>query len=158
MTFELLTIFMIEPHQKSSIGFLICFWYCLVMLFGMLVGWQQKPTFSGLAYPSYVFYMLRRNGLARNILQKDIIYYFKYWGFSGIFTINDHISDNSIQINIRFTFTAHEYIIVYKYILLSNFRSILYIIYYIYIHTHTLVTPVLHSHNLFQLVFRDDCQ
>ena len=63
--------------------------------------------------------MLRRNGLAKSIIQKDIIYYFKYREFSGIFTINDHISDNSIQINIRFTFTVYEYIIVYKYILLS---------------------------------------
>ena len=34
----------------------------------------------------------------------------KYREFSGIFTINDHISDNSIQINIKFTFTVHEYI------------------------------------------------
>ena len=29
-------------------------------------------------------------------------------------------SDNSIQINIKFTFTIHEYIIVYEYILFSN--------------------------------------
>ena len=55
------------------------------------------------------------------VFQKYIIYYFKYREFSGIFTINDHISDNSIQINIRFTFTVYEYIISYKYILLSNF-------------------------------------
>ena len=33
----------------------------------------------------------------------------KYREFSGIFTINDHISDNSVQINIKFTFTVHEY-------------------------------------------------
>ena len=57
----------------------------------------------------------------KSIIQKDIIYYFKYREFSGIFTINDHISDNSIQINIKFTFTVYEYIIVYEYILLSNF-------------------------------------
>ena len=60
--------------------------------------------------------MLRRNGLAKSIIQKDIIYYFKYREFSGIFTINDHISDNSVQINIKFTFTAYEY---NEYILLS---------------------------------------
>ena len=66
--------------------------------------------------------MLRRNGLKKNyILQKGITYYFEYREFSGIFTINDHISDNSIQINIKFTFTVYEYIIVYEYILLSNF-------------------------------------
>ena len=53
------------------------------------------------------------------VLQKDI-HYFKYREFSGIFTINDHISDNSIQINIKFTFTVHEYVIVYEYILLST--------------------------------------
>ena len=29
-------------------------------------------------------------------------------------------SDNSEQINIKFTFTVYEYIIVYGYILLSN--------------------------------------
>ena len=49
------------------------------------------------------------------VLQKDI-HYFKYREFSGIFTINDHISDNSVQINIKFTFTAYEY---NEYILLS---------------------------------------
>ena len=47
-------------------------------------------------------------------------YYFKYGEFSGIFTINDNISDNSIQINIRFPFIVYEYKIVYEYILLSN--------------------------------------
>ena len=52
----------------------------------------------------------------KSIIQKDIIYYFKYREFSGIFTINDHISDNSVQINIKFTFTAYEY---NEYILLS---------------------------------------
>ena len=38
-------------------------------------------------------------------------------------------SDNSIQINIKFTFTIHEYIIVYEYILFSN---LIYIYIYIY--------------------------
>ena len=52
--------------------------------------------------------MLRRNGLAKNILQKDIIYYSKYRESSGIFTVNDHVSDNSIQINIKLTFTVYE--------------------------------------------------
>ena len=57
-----------------------------------------------------------------SIVLKDITYYFKYREFSGIFTINDHVSANSIQINIKFTFTvtAYEYIIVYECILLSN--------------------------------------
>ena len=64
----------------------------------------------------------------QSILQKDIIYYFKYRGFSGIFTINDHISDQSIQLNIKFTITVYEYIVVYEYILLSN---LIYIIYYL---------------------------
>ena len=36
--------------------------------------------------------------------------------FKTIFTINDHISDNSIQINIKFTFTVYEYVFVYEYI------------------------------------------
>ena len=35
-----------------------------------------------------------------------MIYYFKYRELSDIFTVNDQISDNSIQINyITFTFT-----------------------------------------------------
>ena len=72
-------------------------------------------------------------GWLKSILQKDVIYYFKYREFSGIFTINDHISDNSIQIKIKFTFTVYEYIIVYEYILLSNFMHMIYIYIYIYI-------------------------
>ena len=51
----------------------------------------------------------------KSILQKDII-----------FTINDHISDNSIQINIKFIFTIYEYTIVYE--------CIRYIYIYIYIY------------------------
>ena len=70
-------------------------------------------------------------------------------------------SDNSIQINIKFTFTVHEYIIVYEYILLSNF---IYIYIYIYITnfvlfvycnivaTHTYDGHISHSHDLFQVV------
>ena len=46
-----------------------------------------------------------------------------------MFTINDHISDNSIQIKIKFTFTVYEYITAYEYILLSN---LIYIYIYIY--------------------------
>ena len=70
-------------------------------------------------YPSYVFNMIRRNGLVKNIFQKDITYYSKYREFSGMCTINDHISDNSVHINIKFTFTMYEYIIVYEYIQFS---------------------------------------
>ena len=66
----------------------------------------------------------------KSILQKDkIIYYFKYREFSGIFTINDHIFDNSVQINIKFTFTVYEYTIVYEYIRLPNFMHTSYTIY-----------------------------
>ena len=43
------------------------------------------------------------------ILQKDKIYFFKKREFEGIFTTNNHIFYNSIQINI---------IIVYEYIIL----------------------------------------
>ena len=65
----------------------------------------------------------------KNLLQKDRTHYFKYPEFSGIFTINDHISDTSIQINIKVIFTVYEYIIIYQYILLSN-------VIYIYICYH----------------------
>ena len=73
-----------------------------------------------------------------SILQRDIIDYFKYQEFSSIFTIKDHISDNSIQINIKFTFTVYEYTTLYEYILLFNYIYIyiykyIYIIYIIYI-------------------------
>ena len=65
--------------------------------------------------------MFTMNGLAKNIFQKDITYYSKYQEFSGIFKMNDHISDNSIQISIKFTFTVYEFINVDEYILLSFF-------------------------------------
>ena len=70
----------------------------------------------------------------KSIIQRDIIYYFKYQEFSGMFAINN--SDNSIQINIKF-FTVYEYKIEHEYILLSNLVS--------------------HSNNLFQLVLLDHC-
>ena len=57
----------------------------------------------------------------KSILQKDIIYYFKYREFSGIFAIKYRIFDNSMQINIKFTFTVYEYMLYIMYI-------------YIYIH------------------------
>ena len=57
--------------------------------------------------------MLRRNGLAKKYITERYnillqIYCFKYREFLGIFTINDHISDNSIQFNIKFTFTLYK--------------------------------------------------
>ena len=58
-------------------------------------------------------------------------------------TINDHISDNSIKMNIKFTFTVYEYLIVYEYILLSNliyiyilYICVLYILYIFYIYKY----------------------
>ena len=58
-------------------------------------------------------------------------------------TINDHISDNSIKKNIKFTFTVYEYLIVYEYILLSNliyiyilYIYVLYILYIFYIYKY----------------------
>ena len=58
-------------------------------------------------------------------------------------TINDHISDNSIKMNIKFTFTVYEYLIVYEYILLSNliyiyilYIYVLYILYIFYIYKY----------------------
>ena len=57
----------------------------------------------------------------KSILQKDITYYFKYREFSGIFTIHDHISENSIQLNIKYAMyvnisLSHIYIYIYIYI------------------------------------------
>ena len=64
------------------------------------------------------------------ILQNYKIYYFKYQEFWGVYTINNHVSDNSIQININSTVIVCEYIIVslnynkyiYKYIY-KNLKS-----------------------------------
>ena len=81
--------------------------------------------------------MLRRNGLAKNILQKDIIYYFKYRELSGVFTINYHISDNSIQINTKFAFTVYEYILLSKLIYIYIYMHIIYIYtFYIYVYIY----------------------
>ena len=68
--------------------------------------------------------------LSRNVFRMLVAwwYYFKNRQFSGIFRTKDQISDNSIQINIKFTFTVCKYIIVYEYILSSNFIYV-----YIYI-------------------------
>ena len=80
-----------------------------------------------------LFMSLGRMDWQKKLLQKDRTHYFKYREFSGIFTINDHISDTSIQINIKFIFTVYEYIIIYQYILLSN---VIYINIYIYIYVY----------------------
>ena len=45
----------------------------------------------------------------KSLLQKDKIYNFKCREFYGIFLINNQIIDNSIQINIKFTFVVYEY-------------------------------------------------
>ena len=81
----------------------------------------------------------------KSIIQKDIL------EFLGIFTINDQFIltiNNSIQINIKFTFTVHEsiiqfdiyiYIYIYTiYILYIYYIYTIYIlyIYYIYINTY----------------------
>ena len=76
----------------------------------------------------------------KSILQKDITYYFKYWEFSGIFTIHDHIFDNSIQLNIKFTMYMNIsyypilciYIYIYIYICVCVYIY-MYIYMYIYI-------------------------
>ena len=78
------------------------------------------------------------------------MYYFKYRELQSIFTINDHISDNSIQVNIKFTFTVYEYIllsnltyIIYKY----NIYIYIYIMFlYIYIYTYKLCVFCLLEH------------
>ena len=98
--------------------------------------------------------MLRRNGLAKNILQKDIIYYFKYRELSGIFTINYHISDNSIQINTKFAFTVYEYILLSKliYIYIYAYYIYIYILYicmYIYIYELCVFCLLQHCRNAY---------
>ena len=48
----------------------------------------------------------------KDTLQKDKMYYFKQQELQGIFTINNHIFDNLIQVNIKFTLIVYEYITV----------------------------------------------
>ena len=58
-------------------------------------------------------------------------------------------SDNSIQVNIKFTFTVFEYIIVYKIVYeISVFSTLSE-------HTHTTATLVSHSNDFFQLALLD---
>ena len=73
-----------------------------------------------------------------------------------MFTKDHRISDNSVQINIKSTFTVYEYIIVYEYMLFSVSFVFLFIV-TLSQHIHTLVTLVSHSYNLFQLVLLDHC-
>ena len=63
------------------------------------------------------------------------IYYFRYREFWAIFTINDHISDYSIQINIKFTIAVHD---IWLYMNISYYPIwyILYMDIYIYIYVY----------------------
>ena len=73
-----------------------------------------------------------------------------------MFTKDHRISDNSVQINIKSTFTVYEYIIVYEYMLFSISFVFLFIV-TLSQQIHTLVTLVSYSHNLFQLDLLDHC-
>ena len=64
-------------------------------------------------------------------LQKDKIYYFKYRECWSIVTINIHIFENSIQINITFTFIVYGY---------TSYYPIRYIHRQIRQHTHDYLT------------------
>ena len=118
-----------ELHRRNPTGFLIRLWYCLVMLSGMLKSWCRKPRFSGLEYLSYIFYILRRNGLAKKYNTERYI-------TSNTENFQAYLqqminSDNSTQTK-KFKFTVYEYIIVYGYIILLSYYLIWYIYIYIY--------------------------
>ena len=88
-------------------------------------------------YPSYVFYVLSGNGLAKKyIIERYNILLETPRIFRHIYN-NDHISDNSIQINIKLIYIYCIWIYNGFYMNIS------------YYHTG------LHSHNLFQLVLLD---
>ena len=61
-------------------------------------------------------------------------------------------SDNSIQINIKFTFTVHEYIIVYEYILLSNLIYI-YINFVFFVYCNNVETHTYDGHTGFTFIW-----
>ena len=77
----------------------------------MFLGRWQKRRSPGLMY----MYLEGEIDWQKFILENGKIYYFKYREFLGIYTINNHISDNLVQININFTFIVYEYIILSLY-------------------------------------------
>ena len=112
-----------ELHRRSSTGFLIRLWYRLGMLFGMLIGWQQKPRFSVLLDLSFVSYMLRKNRLAKKNNTERYIRTFRH-------TYNKW---SILIIQYKSTLNLHLlYMNIYKYIQLSNLIYIYIYIYYIY--------------------------
>ena len=59
-----------------------------------------------MVYPSYVLDMLRRNALGKkNVYYRNI----KYVTLNTENLYNNRIFDDSIQINIKLTFTVYEY-------------------------------------------------
>ena len=64
--------------------------------------------------------------------RKNKIYNFKYREFSGIFTMNPFFG-NSIQINMKFTFTAYKYMNACP-IIQFDMHILTYIYIYIYLH------------------------
>ena len=59
-----------------------------------------------MVYPSYVLDMLRRNALGKkNVYYRNI----KYITLNTENLYNNRIFDDSIQINIKLTFTVYEY-------------------------------------------------
>lgn len=84
----------------------------MIMLLDVLISLWQKPRVSNFVYPSYTLQMLKKiNDIIRNYMTEDKFICFRYPEFSSIFTINKHTFENLIQINIKFTFIAYEYMI-----------------------------------------------
>ena len=114
--------------------------------------------------------------MQNNSVNKGIFYFLgtRIWAPMQVYQHKNpsRFVTDSIQINIKFTFTIYEYILLSNYIYIIYIYIYTYIIYIIYIyilcvflfiqtlsqHMHTLVTQVPpHSHNLFQLVLLDHC-
>ena len=128
MTLRPLTIFVKELHRRSSTGFLIRLWNCLVMLFGMLIGWFQKPRLSGLVDLSYVFYMLRKNKLAKMYNTERYIRTFRHIYYKWSILVMRYKS----TLNLDLLYRIYNCIWICEYILLSSLYIYIYIYIYIY--------------------------
>ena len=117
----------------------------------MVIDRQQKPKFSGFSELSVIcsLYILSRNGLEKMFIQKDKICDFKQQELEGIFTINNHVFHNSIQINIKFTFIVYEYMIDDVLYLLQYCRNSTHTHTHTHTHMHTHWSNWLHIHIIF---------
>ena len=82
-------LFLKEIHRRSLTGFSICLWYCLVMLFGMLIGCRDK--IFRLDKPFICLLYIKEEWIGK----KSIIQYLRYNISKNIYII--HSNTESFQ-------------------------------------------------------------